>query len=76
MMSDAGLVPLDAGNPAAPGSVRRLECEVWTDGAASLTVAGGGFEQVERQLEVETDECGGFHTVEVSLTLGDTDGGV
>ncbi|MCC6213399.1 MAG: hypothetical protein IT376_00905 [Polyangiaceae bacterium] len=49
-------------------------CELWTSGAADVTVTASGYAPLERDLVAERDECG-IRTVEVELTLGSDAGG-
>jgi hypothetical protein len=59
----------DSGDDAGQGEVRALRCELWTDGAASVTISGGSFEALERALVAERDDCGP-RTVPVTLQFG------
>jgi hypothetical protein len=49
-------------------SVGSLECELWTDGAATVEVDGGDFPTLEELLVAEADSCG-IRTVRVNLLL-------
>jgi hypothetical protein len=48
--------------------VSALRCEVWSDGAATLTVTSKGYVPVERQLQADVDDCGA-KTVNVAVEL-------
>lgn len=65
--SDAGL---DGGAPAEPSGLEGLSCELWTSGAASVTVEGTGFRSETRRLEAEIDNvCNDLVTRTVTLDL-------
>jgi hypothetical protein len=54
---DAGAV--DAGTPLDGGAgVRELRCDLWTNGAAKVTIKGSGLGTETRDLEAITSECG------------------
>jgi hypothetical protein len=60
---DAIAPELGAGGSAGGhgGSASRgygsLECELWTDGPATVTATAKGFEPIERDLRVDAEEC-------------------
>lgn len=62
----------ESGDAGAAGEdntrVRSLECELWTEGAATLQVVGGDFPMLEELLVAEADDCG-IRTVRMDLTL-------
>lgn len=62
---------LDSGDG---GSVSRLVCALWTQGAATVTIEASGYPSLERTLEAEAkNDC--IETVPVDLVLGEEDGG-
>lgn len=67
---------LDGGVPAEAGvPVDELYCEMWTQGAATVTVQATGYPDIEQEIEAEAeDRC--IKTVDVSLRLDLGDGGV
>jgi hypothetical protein len=56
----------EAGSGGSEHGVSALVCELWTSGPASLTVLAPGFEKVERNLELEPEECPLEELVELS----------
>jgi len=65
----------DAGEDASAGQLERIVCDLWTDGAASVTVTAEGYPKTERALAAETDECGVVMTEqEITLQEGDAGG--
>jgi len=63
----------DAGVDAGAG-VQRIDCKLWAQGAATVTVTASGYPDLVQELEAQLDgEC--FKTVPVDLVLGDEDGG-
>ncbi len=67
---------LDGGLPAEAGvPVDELYCEMWTQGAATVTVEATGYPDLEQKIEAQAkDRC--ILTVDVSLRLDLGDGGV
>jgi hypothetical protein len=68
-MRDGGLLQADAGPP-----VEALLCELWTGGAATVTVTAGGYPDIEQELDAKADECG-ITTKDVSIRLLRPDAG-
>jgi hypothetical protein len=66
---DAIAPELGAGGSAGGDGESRgygsLECELWTDGPATVTATAKGFEPIARDLRVDADEC----TTEFELEL-------
>lgn len=54
-----------AGGASESKSYSSLECELWTDGPATVTATAKGFEPIERDLRVDAEEC----TTEFELEL-------
>ena len=77
---DAAAAELDAGTPdaadtgAGSSEVDELSSELWTGGAATITVSASGYAELERDLTAEEDECG-VMTTEIPLTLVGEDAG-
>jgi hypothetical protein len=46
-------------------------CDLWTNGAATVYLTGGDYEDVEQELEADPDEC---VTTEVTLRFERADG--
>lgn len=77
---DAG----EASNPvptmSEPKDASDVRCQVWSNGAAELTVSARGFAPVHRTLAAEPDselpQCSVWHTVAVPLILRHGDAGV
>lgn len=40
-----------------PGSYAALQCELWTEGPATVQITASGFEPLERDLRIDADEC-------------------
>jgi len=56
---------------AAGATLEGLACELWTDGAADVTIEASGFEAYEEPLAATTDRCGVQTTLkEILLTPG------
>jgi hypothetical protein len=56
------------------GSVSRLVCALWTQGAATVTIEASGYPNLERELKAEAkNDC--IETVPVELVLGGEDAG-
>ncbi len=65
----------DAAEDASAGQLEKIVCDLWTDGAASVTVTAEGYPKTERALAAETDECGVVMTEqEITLQEGDAGG--
>ncbi len=65
---DGGAVP--AGEPPS-----EVTCELWTQGAATIAIETSSYPRLDSSLEAEAEgRC--IQTVEVTLTLGEGDGGV
>lgn len=64
----------DAGEDASAGQLERIVCDLWTDGAATVTVTAKGYPETERSLAAETDTCGVVMT-DQEITLREGDGG-
>jgi hypothetical protein len=63
------MIEVDAGSP-----VRELLCELWTQGAAELTVRASGYPTQVLKLVAERDSCG-IETVEHLVVLERADAG-
>lgn len=64
----------DGGPLEAGVSADEIACELWTQGAATVTVESSPYPTLEEPLEAEADgRC--IRTVEVDLVLGETDAG-
>jgi hypothetical protein len=79
MLADAAL---DAA-PTAPAPLHpptELRCQIWTNGAADLTITAGETPELRRTLVADLDEryprCAVWDTTAVKLVLGATDAGV
>jgi hypothetical protein len=79
----AELAPADAGTPTevpdaalpTPGApIEALLCELWTQGAATLTVEASGYPATQRDLRARRDDCG-IETVEDEIRLSAPDAG-
>jgi hypothetical protein len=73
MFCTAGIASLGAGGMGGAGapsaaSVDLLTCELWIEGAATVWVSGGEYEELEVELRGEANECGP-ETVEEELVL-------
>jgi hypothetical protein len=71
---DGGVI--DAGQ-GGPTEVTAVSCQLWTDGAANVTVQAEGLATVKRTLEAKTDRCG-ITTTPTTISLvppGEKDGG-
>jgi hypothetical protein len=67
---DAGsMIEVEAGAP-----VQELLCELWTQGAATLTVRAAGYPTQELSLRADRNECG-FETVDYGVMLERADAG-
>ncbi|HEY6557083.1 MAG TPA: hypothetical protein VI072_07405 [Polyangiaceae bacterium] len=67
---DAGsMIEVEAGAP-----VQELLCELWTQGAATLTVRATGYPAQELNLRAERNECG-IETVDYHVVLERADAG-
>jgi hypothetical protein len=56
-----------AGGPAAGlAAYSALECELWTEGPATVRLTASGFQPLERELRVDADDC--TTAVELELT--------
>lgn len=64
---DAG--PGDAGDAGTKSAVAALDCELWTNGAATVDVEATGYAPLTRSLTAESNGCGGFRTVAAELVL-------
>jgi hypothetical protein len=53
------------GAGGAAGATESLECELWTEGPATIEVKALGYEPVERELKVDLEVC----TTAVTLEL-------
>lgn len=60
--------PGDASAGAGGASISKVECELWTDGAATVTVKASGYPDLERSLSAQRDACG-LVTTEAQMTL-------
>jgi hypothetical protein len=77
----------DAGPPPDAAAVGSLLCTLWTQGAATIVVESGEMprlqcadtvstERCERELQVDLDACGNIKTVDVTLALTESEGGM
>jgi hypothetical protein len=57
-----------------PAPVEALLCELWTDGAADVTVTASGYPDLEKNLQARSSE-GCLQTVDVTLMLERRDAG-
>lgn len=65
----------DAGTAdAAAGEAKALDCLLWTQSAATVTVEASGYPTLEADLDPERDDCG-ITTVDYALVLGEADAG-
>ena len=73
---DGGLI--DAGTPLEGGvGIRAIRCDLWTNGAAKVTVAATGLGTETRDLEAHTTDCGVETTAsEIDLAPPLMDGGM
>ncbi|HMJ12749.1 MAG TPA: hypothetical protein VK524_15110 [Polyangiaceae bacterium] len=58
----------------AGGSVQELLCELWTQGAATLTVTAEGYPTQDLTLRAQRDRCG-IETVDYEVVLVRPDAG-
>jgi hypothetical protein len=70
--TQAGDAASDADGGPAP--VEGLLCELWTDGAADVTVTASGYPDLEENLQARSSE-GCLQTVDVTLMLERRDAG-
>lgn len=63
-LPDGGADP-DGGAPADPTGIH---CNLWTDGAAEVTVTAKGFRRADRSFQARRDACG-IATTEVRMDL-------
>jgi hypothetical protein len=72
---DAGAI--DAGDSNDTAGVRSIRCDLWTNGAAKVTVKASGLRTESRELEAHTNTCGVVTTPsEIALALPSLDGGL
>jgi hypothetical protein len=75
---DAGAI--DAGSPSpldGGAGVRSIRCDLWTNGAAEVTVKASGLGTVSRMLEARTTACGvQTSPSEIALAPPSLDGGL
>jgi hypothetical protein len=57
-----------------PAPVEGMLCELWTDGAARVTVTASGYPELDENLEARSSE-GCLQTVDVTLKLESRDAG-
>lgn len=62
------------GAPDAGGAVQALVCELWTQGAAQITVEASGYPSIMRNLKAQRNRCG-IETVDDEFLLQARDGG-
>ena len=72
LTNDGGALAADASADAATASGEKLVCDLYTEGAATITVVAEGYTQIKRELQAKRDPCG-IATVEVLLTLDAAD---
>lgn len=48
----------DAADGGAQSNIEAVVCDLWTDGAATVTVRASGYPDVVRDLSARRDECG------------------
>lgn len=60
---------------AASSQVTAVLCELWTQGAATITVQATGYRVIEQQLKASRNHCG-IETVESELALQAPDAGI
>ena len=72
LTNDGGALAPDASVDAATASGEKLVCDLYTEGAATITVVAEGYVEIERELGAKRDRCG-IATVEVLLTLDAAD---
>lgn len=66
----------DAATDGAAPLPEALSCELWTGGAANITIEGDGYQPIlNMQLEAKNDASCGFKTVNETLTLAPMEGG-
>lgn len=79
-LPDAGLPDARLPDAGAPDEVNHVVCDLWTNGAADLTVLVDGLERVQQTLPARQQEagerCGLLETVEAVLVLDAPDAGV
>jgi hypothetical protein len=73
--NDGGPPGVGDASPPPFQEIEALACDLWTNGAAIVTVAASRYPVVERQLEPHTDHCGVSETVQAEIMLGEPDGG-
>lgn len=64
-LPDGGAADPDGGAPADPTGIH---CNLWTDGAAEVTVTAKGFRKADRSFQAKRDACG-IATTEVRMDL-------
>ena len=57
---DGGTIGVDAFDEDASAltNAESIVCDLWTDGAATVSVKGQGYPDVEKDLVAERDDCG------------------
>jgi hypothetical protein len=64
----------EAGAPRRPPVVATVLCELWTQGAATVTVQANGYRPVQEHLKAKRNDCG-IETVEWNVPLARPDSG-
>ncbi len=64
---DGGVEAGDGGT--AEGPISQVVCDLWTDGAATVTVTAQGYPETIRELEAERDNECGLMLTEARITL-------
>jgi hypothetical protein len=49
---------MEAGLRDGQLQIEKVVCDLWTHGAATVTVQASGYPKVERELSADRDECG------------------
>ena len=65
-------VASDAGAGTHPLVIVAVDCTLWTDGAAVVTVQSSRHEAVSRELDADVNECGVEETIEETIVLEST----
>ncbi len=58
-----------SGGGASGQGADRIECELWTDGAAQVIVEAPGYERYDQELAATKDDQCGAKTTEAQVTL-------
>lgn len=61
----------NAGAAGASSNIDELACELWIEGAATVSVNGGDYPELSKELKGEANECGP-ETVEEEFVLGES----